>query len=125
MPVRSKKNAQHILEKMLNSQDTATWRETGEFVFNGIVIPDTHIFDLVRSATAPQTTRRRPQGWREFLSAIAKLNIPLSTVPNRQVQQAVDSLKRAVAPSSSTPIRGLETTEFLSPGMDTSRWISF
>ena len=59
MPVRSKKNAQHILEKMLNSQDTATWREMGEFVFNGIVIPGTHIFDLVRSATAPQTTRRR------------------------------------------------------------------
>ena len=125
MPVRSKKNAQHILEKMLNSQDTATLRETGEFVFNGIVIPGTHIFDLVRSATAPQTTLRRPQGWREFLSAIAKLNIPLSTVPNRQVQQAVDSLKITDAPTLSTPVRGLATTDFLSQGVDNSPWISF
>ena len=125
IPMQRRKNAQYILEKMLNAQDTARWRETGEFVFNGSVIPGTHIFDLVKSATAPQMTRRRPQGWDEFLRAIAKLNIPLSTVPNRQVQQAVDSLKRTDAPTLSTPVRGLATTDFLSQGVDNSPWISF
>ena len=125
IPQRSKKNAQYILDKMLNSQDTATWSETGEFVFNGLIVPGTHIFDLVKSATAPQTIRRRPQGWREFLSAIATLNIPLSTVPNKQVQQAVESLKRTGPYSYSTPIRGLEPTEFVSPLEDTANWLSY
>lgn len=39
-------------------------------------------------------TSRRPMGWQEFLSAIAELNIPLSTVPNRRVKEEINSFKK-------------------------------
>ena len=125
IPLRCKKNAQHILERMLDSQDTASWTESGEFVLNKMVVSGTHIIDLVKSATAPQKIRHRPRGWDEFLRAMASLNIPLSTVPNREVQQLVESLKRPVTPNYVTPTRVLARSEFLSPDVDVSRWLKF
>ena len=125
IPLRCKKNAMHILEKMLDSQDTACWTESGEFVFNKMIVPGTHIIDLVKSATAPQKIRHRPRGWVEFLSAMGMLNIPMSTVPNREVQQLVESLKRPATPSYVTPGRVLARTDLLSDDVDVSRWLKF
>lgn len=57
VPSRSKKNAQYILEKMVSSWDIASWSKTGEFVFNGVVIPGSHVFDLVSNVKVSQLHR--------------------------------------------------------------------
>ena len=88
---RSRKNVHYILDKMFQSKDVASWNESSEFISNGSVIRGSHIFDLVKGVTVSQMgdTRRRPPGWCKFIRAIATLNIPLSTVPNRHVKDEI------------------------------------
>ena len=90
VPSRNRKNVHYILDKMFQSKDLASWNES-EFISNGSAIRGSHIFDLVKGVTASHMVdaRRRPLGWREFLRAVADLNIPLATVPNRRVKDEI------------------------------------
>ena len=48
IPKNSKKNAQHILDKMTASQPVTSWTKQGEFVFNGNVVEGSHVYDLIK-----------------------------------------------------------------------------
>ena len=107
---------------MFQSKDIASWNELGIIYFKlRSVIRGSHIFDLVKGVTASHMVdaRRRPLGWREFLRAVADLNIPLATVPNRRVKDEISSFK-----DNATPTRASETP-FRSPILDTAPWLTF
>ncbi|KAL0146560.1 hypothetical protein M9458_058191 [Cirrhinus mrigala] len=148
VPQRSLKNIKYILNKMSNAKQLSSWTASGEFVYRGRVIHGSHMLDLVKSITAPQTIRDeyRPRGWGEFLDAFAALNIPFSTVSNPQVKRMVESLKRkspvhtqSPSPQQVTPLkkhrgrmpktRRHPTTRgedvFKSPSLDVNAWLTF
>lgn len=144
VPQRNAKNVLYILDKMSKSKDVASWTDSGEFVFKGRTIPDSHMLDLVKSVMAPQKIldERRPAGWSEFLEAFAALNIPYSTVPNHYVRRTINSFKTKSTPritksskkskkrraDLSTPTRQSNYPEdgvFKSPILDQSMWLSF
>ena len=85
---------------MFQSKDIASWNESGKCIPNGSVIRGSHIFDLVKGVKASRMVyaRRRPLGWREFLRAVAYLNIP--TVPNRHVKYEISSFNNNVTPTA-------------------------
>lgn len=73
-----RKNAELLLNKMLQSRDITSWNELGEFFYNGDIIQGTNMLDLVRSATQIHKLHKEelPQGWYAFMNTMAKLNIP-------------------------------------------------
>ncbi|GAA6072953.1 uncharacterized protein LOC112544205 isoform X1 [Tachysurus ichikawai] len=56
---RSKRNASYIMEKLLKSDDAASWNDEGEFIFNGKTIKGSHMVDLLKNLTAPHAFSRR------------------------------------------------------------------
>lgn len=139
VPQRSLKNIKLILNKMSNAKQVSSWTNSGEFVYKGNVIVGSHMLDLVKSITAPHTSRDeyRPRGWDEFLDAFATLNIPFSTITNPQVKRTVETLKRKSPNPTKKDVRKKHksktmtqsTTDvgqlFNSPSLDTTAWLSF
>ena len=96
MPGKHKDNAQHILDMMSKSRSVVSWTPQGEIIINGDPVRGTHLFDLLKSVTAPYriVEDRRPHGWGPFLKTLADLNIPLSWIPNTAVKQSIIAIKR-------------------------------
>ena len=96
IPQRRLKNVKYIMDKMSKAKHVSSWTVDGEFVYKGRITPGSHIFDLVKSVTSPQTIHenRRPVGWYEFLNAFVALKIPHSTVTNHNVRRMIESFKR-------------------------------
>ena len=46
VPVRTRKNASYIMDKISKSGDVASWNDEGEFIFKGKKIKGLHMFDL-------------------------------------------------------------------------------
>ena len=95
VPLRSKKNASFIWEKMSRDGSVTSWNDKGEFIFNGKTVHGSHVADLIRNVTAPYNVSddRRPPGWSSFLHAMAVLNIPYSAIPNNSVRRKIGSVK--------------------------------
>ena len=96
MPGKHKNNAQHIIDMMSKSRGVVSWTPHGEIIVDGSPVRGTHLFDLLKSVTAPYriSAERRPIGWMMFLKKIADLNIPMSLIPNTSVKQAIIAIKR-------------------------------
>lgn len=106
IPSRSRNNARYILDKLVTSGDAASWNAQGEFISHGNIIRGSHIFDLVKRATSLQVGRKNvePEGWGEFIKAIADLNIPLATIPSARVRNEVMAFKQPFSPVISTHV---------------------
>lgn len=102
MPVKHRRNAQHILDTVAKSKNSVSWTGQGELVVDGEILRGSHIFDLVKSITLPQGVPddKRPLGWDKFLHVMAALNVPLSSVPNTQVRRLITRIKTG---ASQTP----------------------
>ena len=128
IPKNSKKNAQHILDKMTSSQPVTSWTKQGEFVFKGNVVEGSHVYDLIKNVTAAHNVpdSRRPIGWSEYLQSLALLNIPLSTVPNQLVKRQIVEFKKhtSVTPDRATR-RHVGTSPFSTPAVRLTDWVDF
>lgn len=131
---RNKRNASYIMEKILKSDNVASWNDDGEFIFKGNTIEGSHMVDLLKNLTAPYKVSedRRPLGWKELLHTVANLNIPFSTIPNGDVRRKITDIKRSKDPYSpslvsSTKKKGSLTPDrvFKSPELSTSVWLDF
>jgi len=142
VPQRSLKNVKYILDKMSKAKQLSSWTDAGEFVYKGKIIAGSHMLDLLKSVTMPQTIhdKRRPTGWNEFLEAFSSLNIPHSTISNHHVKCLIDSLKRKTTGNSfedvprrslkkrrhrNTPPRPSSDTSDKSPKLDAKQWLDF
>lgn len=54
-----------------------------------------YIYDLVKSVTAAHNVSdiSRPLGWNTFLKTMARLNVPLSAIPNTMIRRAIAEYK--------------------------------
>ncbi|MGH0141891.1 UNVERIFIED_CONTAM: hypothetical protein FKN15_051274 [Acipenser sinensis] len=95
VPHRSKRNAEFILQAMIQNSSTTSWNDQGEFILRGNVVRGTHMVDLIKTATGVSnvTDRRAPTGWDEFLEGLACINIPNSVIPNTQTRSRVQAFK--------------------------------
>ncbi|MGH0154651.1 UNVERIFIED_CONTAM: hypothetical protein FKN15_027844 [Acipenser sinensis] len=95
VPHRSKRNAEFILQAMIQNSSTTSWNDQGEFILRGNVVRGTHMVDLIKTATGVSnvTDRRAPAGWDEFLEGLACINIPNSVIPNTQTRSRVQAFK--------------------------------
>jgi hypothetical protein len=105
VPLRNRKNVKYIMNKIKDSKGIAAWNDSGEFILQGSVVRGSHMQDLLKSTTAAHKVAddRRPPGWRQFLKALAILNIPLSGVPNHKLRQQIQALKQKPSTRYSTP----------------------
>ena len=97
VPVRTRKNASYIMDKISKSGDVASWNDEGEFIFKGKTIKGSHMLDLVKNLTESHKVSddRRPLGWPEMLQTVANLNIPFSAIPNVGVRRKISDLKKS------------------------------
>lgn len=95
MPKRSRKNAEHILEAAARAKNVISWTDQGEIVIDNRPVRGSHLYDLIKSVTATHNVLddSRPVGWNAFLKTMARLNIPLSAIPNTLVRRAITEYK--------------------------------
>lgn len=94
MAKRSRKNAELILTALTRASGVS-WNDRGEIIIDNQIIRGSHLYDLIKSATA---TRRAtdvswPAGWSTFLKTLARLNVPLSAFPNAEVRRTISQYK--------------------------------
>ena len=138
IPVRSKSNTRHILDSLKKSKNVS-WMDKGELVLQGETIKGSHMFDLLKNVTAPYHVVEsvRPQGWNVFLKSLASNNIPLSSIPNKQLRQTVNIYKHSPVTTddnamASVPVssdkrrkRKQPLSSITSPGMHMAEWLPF
>ena len=69
------------------------WTENKELQLDGQVIPHSNIVDLIKEAlvgTRRKTRTHTPTGWREFIQAIARSNIPKSFFTKRTTKKDLE-----------------------------------
>ena len=121
MPVRNKKNALHIVDTLSKARDDITWTDHGEIVIDGESVRGSNVFDLLKNITASHrvSENNRPIGWNKFLKKVAKLNIPLSVIPNSLVKDRVVSMRHNA--DDSTDELDLPPVEFTPRGRTKER----
>ena len=138
IPVRSKSNTRHILDSLKKSKNVS-WTDKGEIILQGETIKGSHMFDLLKNVTAPYHVVEsvRPQGWNVFLKSLASNNIPLSSIPNKQLRQTVNMYKHSPVTTddnamASVPVssdkrrkRKQPLSSNTSPGMHMAGWLPF
>lgn len=60
------------LSAMLKAQGHIDWSPTGEISIDGVIIPHTHIGDLLTAAVNPRQ-KLKPTGWNQFVRYLPKL----------------------------------------------------
>ena len=93
MPARSRRNVEYLVNTIRKAKGTVAWNDQGEFVVNGHVIKGSHMYDLLKSVTAPGHVKQRPVGWDVFLKSLADINAPTSSIPNVEVRHIIDRYK--------------------------------
>jgi hypothetical protein len=138
IPVRSKSNTRHILDSLKKTKNVS-WSDKGELVLQGKPIKGSHMFDLLKNVTAPYHIGEsvRPQGWNVFLQSLASNNIPLSSIPNKQLRHTVDMYKymppsKGYNAPASMPVSSVKRRRrhqpmpsIASPGMPMNEWLTF
>lgn len=139
----SRSKARYILEKIRGAPHIISWNGQGELVINRRHYPGTHIYDLIKNVTATHniSDHNRPNGWYEYLRALAVLNIPSSLISNPRLRSIFESFKTGSEPSR--PTEPIISTQSLSkrkvvnvrrttsskrktvPSFDDSEWLPF
>ena len=93
IPNRNKNNARYILSALSNAPHLVSWNTHGEIVIGGRSVKGSHLYDLIKNVTSQHNMSTRPVGWTEFLKTLADLNIPSTTIPNKNVREMVTRIK--------------------------------
>ena len=131
IPKNSRTKARYILEKMAASPHIASWNAEGELILDKRRIPGTHLYDLIKNVTSAQivSDSRRPSGWKEYLHALSKLNIPISLISNPSARSLLENLKTghyAVASKAKTYGKPRKTRARKTPKIwDETQWLTF
>ena len=135
IPKRSRRNAENILDAVSRAKHVLTWTDNAEIVVNGRPFHGTHLYDLVKSVTAPHNISdiSRPVGWDVFLKTLARLNIPLMAIPNKQVRGDIAGYKSSGEKPSvrdsqtyfNTPLRTPASKRSIPRRLSSSPWVHF
>ena len=75
IPRSFRSKAKNLLKHIRNVKDLA-WTPTGEMVYRGRVVPESHIVDLVGDMMRERKTAEDPAGWEMFATALKHSNVP-------------------------------------------------
>lgn len=130
------KKGRSLIDNLLKNKPRIWWKEGGEIVVNNQVIPETNIADLISDALRPRK-RPKPNGWKEFASALKDIEVPTSCIGNPTNLEYINGIQIEKAQESpiyktrsttiqsrgqSTPIVSYKTPESLKKKIDWERW---
>ncbi len=75
------KNKAKVLLKYLEQNKNVAWSKNGELIYNGKIVPHTHVVDLVQDTLRKRKTHT-PHGWKTFASALKESNVPRDVIGN-------------------------------------------
>ena len=82
LPSSLKDKAKSIFSHMKQSP-LMTWNERGEFIFDGKLVPGSHIEDLMNDVLR-RTGKVNPAGWQKFSEGLHNLNVPSTLIVNKK-----------------------------------------
>ena len=94
---------------MQNNDNIISWNNQKELVYNNDVIKGSNITDLLYETLRSKGKQLNPVGWNEFITGLARINVPEYLVGNYKNRSLIQDLKTtgigATSPIKDTPIR--------------------
>ncbi len=81
VPSTLRKKAERLLGQLRTNRQIIDWNKRGEIITDGSLVKGTHLVDLINDALRKRKNFN-PRGWKEFNSALSKLNIPQDLIGN-------------------------------------------
>ena len=70
-----------VLKRIEENPDIVNWNDKGELEYNGIIMPDTNIGDLVAiSVKKHKNAANNPEGYDTFLKAMKTIRVPCNVI---------------------------------------------
>lgn len=112
MPSTFRNKAKNLLKHIRGVKDLS-WTPSGEMVYQGVTVPQSHIIDLVRDMMSERTTVEDPVGWETFALALKRSNVPKGFIGHKgrkrwmqqqqQQPEEEEEEEQTAAASPSTP----------------------
>lgn len=108
LPKNLRAKGQRLMMHLKNN-GVMTYNDRGQLIHHGMLVPGTHILDLVNDALRPSHTKPPPQGRHLFVDGLKESNTPQQYVASKYFKtfEAMKE-KRAASPSPASKIKAFK-----------------
>ena len=90
LPNALRSKAKMVLKRIEDNPDIVNWNDKGQLEYNGIVMPNTNIVDLVASSVRKRKkTANNPEGYDTFLKVLKKIEVSATVINADRVKEEI------------------------------------
>ena len=118
LPKTLRPKAKMVLKRIEENPDIINWNDKGELQYNGVIMPDTNIADLVATSVRKRKkTTNTPEGYDTFLKALKRIRVPTNII------SAGDRVKNESLKKDSAQV-GVSSPKKRKSSKKNERWLS-